>query len=110
VRSFRTFLFRLRRTKLAHLSLGVGQEAGRRRCEVANVPKPAFVPHSMPSGPMFISLAYSRTHGFRRWSEAHVPLDKADQAGDPSLAIAGPPTGEPEELPRLPGLSGSGDV
>jgi hypothetical protein len=59
---------------------------------------------------MFISLAHSRAHGFRRWSETYVPLDTANQAGDPSTAIAGPPSGEPEELPSPPSLSGSGDV
>ena len=59
---------------------------------------------------MFISLAHSRVRGFRRWSETRVPLNKANQVADPSIAIAGPPIGEPEELPRSRGLSDSGDV
>jgi hypothetical protein len=50
---------------------------------------------------MFISLAYSRAHGFRKWSERQLTSGKdANQAeGATSNVIAGPPVGEPGELP-----------
>jgi hypothetical protein len=63
---------------------------------------------------MYISLADSRSNGFRKWSETHSPGSNDDDqpGGATPIAIAVPPIADAEVTPEhrpwlIPGTGGS---
>jgi hypothetical protein len=52
---------------------------------------------------MYISVTYSRTHGFLKWWEAHQPGNDNDEPGGATpIAIAEPPSDDREAMEEPP--------
>jgi hypothetical protein len=70
----------------------------------------SLVPPSAKDARMFISLINSRSNGFKKWSDRHLPAGKeANQPGSAtsSSPLAGPPISDPEEMTHPDELPGS---
>jgi hypothetical protein len=51
---------------------------------------------------MYIYLANSRTHGFKKWSEGHRPVNDDDSGGATPIAVVQLPCDDAEAIEELP--------